>query len=127
VEDWATLAKREAQEKVSRTKAVSAATLAFARGEAEVLVRWIALLKGELTEACQARDMTEVNSLGLSYVAVTPSGGGRSLRRSARNGSRSLPFCKLGVAVSSATQSMLGRLPTGALRVDIMDELVIEF
>jgi hypothetical protein len=122
VEDRATLARREAREKVSRMEVVSAAALASARGDAEVLVRWISLLKGELTEACQARDTTEVNSRGLSDVAVTPSDSGRSLRGSARNGSRSLPFCKHGVAVSSAVQCMLGRSPTEALWVDVMGE-----
>jgi hypothetical protein len=40
------------------------------RGEAEGFTRKIALLEGELVEARQARDMTEVNSWGLSDTAA---------------------------------------------------------
>jgi hypothetical protein len=52
--DRATLAEREAHKRVSRVEAESATALAFAHGEAEGFTRRIALLEGELAEACQA-------------------------------------------------------------------------
>jgi hypothetical protein len=54
VEARATLAEREAWERVSKVEVEGAASLAFARGEAEWFARWVALLKGELADARQA-------------------------------------------------------------------------
>jgi hypothetical protein len=51
VHDWATLAEREACERVSRMEVENATALASTRGEAEVLPRRVALLEGELAEA----------------------------------------------------------------------------
>jgi hypothetical protein len=53
VEDQATLAEREAQERVSRVEAESTVVLASAHEETEGLVRKIALLESELAEARQ--------------------------------------------------------------------------
>jgi DNA-binding protein len=55
--DWAALVEREAQERVSRVEAESAAALAYAQDEAENLVRKITLLEDELAEACQAQEV----------------------------------------------------------------------
>jgi hypothetical protein len=46
-------------------EAESCTTLASACGEAKDLARRIALLKGELAKACQARDTTREDSQGL--------------------------------------------------------------
>jgi hypothetical protein len=46
VEDWAALIEREAQERVLRMEAESAAVLAFAHGKAEGFARSISLLEG---------------------------------------------------------------------------------
>jgi hypothetical protein len=54
VEDQATLAEREAQERVSTMEVESAAVLASARGEVEGFAQRISLLEGELAEVCQA-------------------------------------------------------------------------
>jgi uncharacterized protein with gpF-like domain len=70
VEDWATLAEREARERVSRVEAENAAVLPSAREDAEGLVRKITHLEGELAEVSQAREVAEENSCGLSDVAV---------------------------------------------------------
>jgi hypothetical protein len=47
-------------------EAKSSKALAYARGEAEGFTYRIALLESEHAEECQARDMTEENSWGLS-------------------------------------------------------------
>jgi hypothetical protein len=47
-------------------EAKSSKALAYARGEAEGFTYRIALLEGEHAKECQARDMTEENSWGLS-------------------------------------------------------------
>jgi hypothetical protein len=54
VEDWAALAEREAQERVSRVETENVVVLASAREDAEGLVRKVALLEGELAEARRA-------------------------------------------------------------------------
>jgi hypothetical protein len=53
-EDWAALAERDAQERVSRVEVESVVVLACTRGEAEDLAQRIFLLEGELAEVCQA-------------------------------------------------------------------------
>jgi hypothetical protein len=58
-EDWATLAKREALERVSRVEAENAAVLASACEDAEGFARKIALLEDELTAERQAREVSE--------------------------------------------------------------------
>jgi hypothetical protein len=68
VEDQATLAEREAQERVSRVEAESTVVLASAHEETEDLVRKIALLESELAEARQTQEVVEENSCGLSDV-----------------------------------------------------------
>jgi hypothetical protein len=45
-------------------------TLASAREDAEGLVRKIALLEGELAEACRDREVAEENSCVLSNIAT---------------------------------------------------------
>jgi hypothetical protein len=50
-EDRATLAEREAWERVPRMEAESVTVLASTHGDAEVFARRIALLEGELMEA----------------------------------------------------------------------------
>jgi hypothetical protein len=66
----AALVETEAREEVLRMEAESATTLASTHGEAEGFTRRISLLEGELMNALQARDMTEVNSRGLSSVVA---------------------------------------------------------
>jgi hypothetical protein len=61
VEAGASLGEREAWERVSILEVESAAALASAHREAEGFARSVALLEGELTDACQARDMTEAS------------------------------------------------------------------
>jgi hypothetical protein len=68
-EGWATLAKREARERVSRVEADNAVSF-YAHEDPEGLVRKIAHLEGELVEACQARDVAEENSRGLFDMAA---------------------------------------------------------
>jgi hypothetical protein len=70
VEDRAPLAEREARERVSRVEAENATMLASARKDVESLVRKIALLKGELVELRQAREVAEENSHDLSYAVA---------------------------------------------------------
>jgi hypothetical protein len=70
VDNQATLAERLARERLSRMEAGSATTLASACRVAEGFARRISLLKGKLAEVHQARDMAEVNSQGLSNMAV---------------------------------------------------------
>jgi hypothetical protein len=69
-ENWATLAEREARERVLRVEVKSAAVLASAHEEAEGLVRRIALLEGDHAEVHQAREMAEENSRVLSNAAA---------------------------------------------------------
>jgi hypothetical protein len=66
----AALAEREAWERVLRVEAKSASALASGRGEAEDLAWRMALIEGDLAEVCQARDMAEENSQGLSDAAA---------------------------------------------------------
>jgi hypothetical protein len=68
--DRATLAEREARERVSRVEAAKAVSLAYAHEDAKGLVQKITHLEGELAEACQARVVAEENSYGLSDTAV---------------------------------------------------------
>jgi hypothetical protein len=108
-EDWAALTEREARERVLRMELDSAVALASARREAEVFAWRIALLEGELTEACQARDTVEANSWGLSDKAATAKRRRGSPRGSARNGSIRLPSCKTRFrAVTSHSRSSEG-------------------
>jgi hypothetical protein len=69
-EEQAALAERQARERVLRMEVESVAVLASARGEAEGFTRRIALLEGELMEAHQVHDTTEVNCRGLSDTAA---------------------------------------------------------
>jgi hypothetical protein len=62
--------ERKAQKRVSRVEAENTVVLASTREDAEGLVQKIALLEGELEEACQARDVPEENSRGLSDMAA---------------------------------------------------------
>jgi hypothetical protein len=55
---------------VSKVEAESAAALASAHGEAEGFTRRVALLKGDVVNAHQARDMTEENFQCLSGVVA---------------------------------------------------------
>jgi hypothetical protein len=73
-EDWATLAEREARERVSRVEEENAMALASAHEDAEGL----ALLEGELAEERRPRKLAEDNSRGLSNVVADV--GGRCLR-----------------------------------------------
>jgi hypothetical protein len=57
VEDRSTLVEREARKRVSRVEMENIVMLASAHEGAEGLVRKIALLEGELAEACWARDV----------------------------------------------------------------------
>jgi hypothetical protein len=68
-EDRETLAEREARERVSRVEVENAAELAFAREDASGFVQRVALLKGELAEACCAREVAEENFRDLSDIA----------------------------------------------------------
>jgi hypothetical protein len=71
VEDWAALAERDAQEMVLRAQAENVATLAFAHEDAEGLVWKVALHKGELVQARQAREVAKVKICSLSDAAAT--------------------------------------------------------
>jgi hypothetical protein len=66
VEDRATLAEREAQERVLRVEAESTVAVAFALEETDGLVRKIALLEGVPTEVRRAHKVAEETSHGLS-------------------------------------------------------------
>jgi hypothetical protein len=70
VEDWAALAKREARKSASRVKVTSTAALDSAHEEAEGLVRKMAHLEGELTEARRAQEVAEENSHAMSIVVA---------------------------------------------------------
>jgi hypothetical protein len=65
VEARATLAEREAQERVLKMKVKSTTSLAFVHGEADELTRKVAVMEGELEDAHQSQDTTEVNFQGL--------------------------------------------------------------
>jgi hypothetical protein len=69
-EDRATMAEREAQERVSAVEAESVSTLTSAHEEAEGLVRKITVLEGELAEVHRAREVAKENSCGLSNVTA---------------------------------------------------------
>jgi hypothetical protein len=62
--------EREAWERVSRVEVENATTLASAHEDVEGLARQTAFLEGELVEARQVREVIEVNSRGLSDIAV---------------------------------------------------------
>jgi chromosome segregation ATPase len=166
-EDQATLAEREARERVSRMEAKSAATLASARREAEGFTHRITPLEGELAEVRQARDTTEANSQGLFNMAADTEQRWEESERECQEWVQELillqtqgfELCQvivhpprvrshlleemwiaalrhtemvdqlatLWVVVSFAMQSVLERLPTKALQVDVVDELVTEF
>jgi chromosome segregation ATPase len=66
----ATSTEREARERLSKVEAESTASLASARGEASELTLRVAFLEGELADACQTLDTTEVNFQELSDGAV---------------------------------------------------------
>jgi hypothetical protein len=72
-EDWPALAKREAQERVSRVEAKSATKLASAREEIESLVQKITLLKGELVDVRSTREVAEETSHVLFDAAAEES------------------------------------------------------
>jgi hypothetical protein len=59
------LVERGDRKRVSKVEAESVAALAFAHEEVEGLVQKIAVLEGELAEACRAREVAEENSRGL--------------------------------------------------------------
>jgi hypothetical protein len=69
-EDWASLSKREARERVLRVEAESTTALASAHGEVEDLAQRVALLEGELAEARQSQDTTKEKSQGLTNVVA---------------------------------------------------------
>jgi hypothetical protein len=69
-EDRATVAEREAQERLSRAEVESAVVLTSTHEEPEGPVRKIALLEGELVEVRRAQEMAEENYCGLSDVAA---------------------------------------------------------
>jgi hypothetical protein len=85
VEDQATLAEREALERVSRVEAENAVALVSAREDAEGFVRKISLLEGKLVEERRPK---------------------RCLRGSAGHNWRSSPFCRPRV-LSYATPSSI--------------------
>jgi hypothetical protein len=62
--------ERKAQKRVSRVGAENTVVLASTREDAEGLVQKIALLEGELEEACRAREVPEENSRGLFDMAA---------------------------------------------------------
>jgi hypothetical protein len=51
-------------------EAETVTTLASTYGEVEGFTQSVSLLKGELVEACQDRDMVEVNTWGLFDTAA---------------------------------------------------------
>jgi hypothetical protein len=65
-EDWATPAEREARQRVSRVEAESVVALTSSHGVTGHLAGRVSLLKGELVEVCQSRDVTEEKSWGLT-------------------------------------------------------------
>jgi hypothetical protein len=69
-EDRATLAEREAYERVSRVEVESATELASTCEEVEGLVQKVALLEGEVVEPRQSRELAEEISHGLSDAAA---------------------------------------------------------
>jgi hypothetical protein len=70
VEEWAALAERKTQERVSRVEAENATVLASPRKDAEGLVQKIALLEVELVEMRRAREVAKENTRGLSNATA---------------------------------------------------------
>jgi hypothetical protein len=71
VEDRAVLVEREAWERMSSVEVESAVVLGSAREDAESIGWKIALLEGELLEACWAREVAEGNSRGFSNAVAS--------------------------------------------------------
>jgi hypothetical protein len=69
-ENWATLAEREARERVLRVEVESASMLTSTHEKAEDLVWRITLLEGEVAEAHWDREVAEENSQGLSNATA---------------------------------------------------------
>jgi predicted DNA-binding antitoxin AbrB/MazE fold protein len=69
-EDRATLAEREAQERVLGMEVESAAMLASVHEETEGLLQKIPLLEGELVKVRRAREVVEENACSFSDVVV---------------------------------------------------------
>jgi hypothetical protein len=144
-EEWAALVEREALEGVSRVEVENTVALAFARDDAEGFVQKISLLEGELVvervrEASererreQFEELTLLQTQGseLCHVIIDPpqtrhhlSEGMRlaALRHTEMAGELAV----LWAAVSSATESVLGRSPNNTFRLEVVGELAIEF
>jgi hypothetical protein len=144
-EEWAALVEREALEGVSRVEVENTVALAFARDDAEGFVQKISLLEGELVvervrEASererreQFEELTLLQTQGseLCHVIIDPpqtrhhlSEGMRlaALRHTEMAGELAV----LWAAVSSATESVLGRSPNNTFRLEVVGELVVEF
>jgi hypothetical protein len=144
-EEWAALVEREALEGVSRVEVENTVALAFACDDAEGFVQKISLLEGELVvervrEASererreQFEELTLLQTQGseLCHVIIDPpqtrhhlSEGMRlaALRHTEMAGELAV----LWAAVSSATESVLGRSPNNTFRLEVVGELAVEF
>jgi hypothetical protein len=144
-EEWAALVEREALEGVSRVEVENTVALAFARDDAEGFVQKISLLEGELVvervrEASererreQFEELTLLQTQGseLCHVIIGPpqtrhhlSEGMRlaALRHTEMAGELAV----LWAAVSSTTESVLGRSPNNTFRLEVVGELAVEF
>jgi hypothetical protein len=75
VEARATLAEREAQERVLKMKVKSATSLAFVHGEANELTRKVTVMEGELEDARQSQGLfdkvADVNFQQLTLLQTT--------------------------------------------------------
>jgi hypothetical protein len=146
MEDWATLAKREALERVSRADAENAIALASAREDVEGFARKIALLEDELIAERQALEVFErecgeqfeeltllqTRGFEMCYTIVGPPRARHHLFEgmrlaTLRHTEITRELAVLQVVMSSTMDSVLGRSPSDTFRVEVEGELATEF
>jgi hypothetical protein len=145
-EDWATLAEREALEKVWRVEAENAMALASTHEDVEGFVPKFALFEGKLAVECQAwevskrecweqfEELTRLQTPGseLCHAIVRPPQAryylSEGMRHAALHHTEMVrELAVLQVTVSSVVESALGHSPNDTFHVEVVGELVTKF
>jgi hypothetical protein len=146
VEDRATLAEREALERVSRAKVENAMALASSCEDAKGLAQKIALLEDELAAECQAWEVSErehqEQSEEFTILQTWGSelchaiGGAPLARHHLTKGMRLVDLRHpemagelnaLRVVVSTTTESVLGHSPSDTFHMEVVSKLATKY
>jgi hypothetical protein len=146
VEDQATLAEREALERMSRAEAENVTALASAHGDAEGLVRKIVVLEGELVTERQTWEVSErehreqfeeltlleTRGFELCPTVVGPPQARHHLFEgmqiaALRHTKMARELAALRAAVSSVVELVHGHSPSNIIHVGVVGELAAEF